>query len=107
MDNVDTTAPVDHEAAMELFGQDFTNASYDMLCAARETLYELDKTPTPENIIAQILMDMLGVGTNWSDPTEGKFTTAQKARFVEMADHMGPDWAQALYHAAVFITKVA
>lgn len=70
----------------------------DLVEGARE--FALDNgTVCREQVIAQILMDNLG-------PPEG-LDMETKQRLVVMAGHMGPVWAQALYHAAVFITKVA
>lgn len=58
-----------------------------------------------DSVIAQVLMNLLGEHDCGS--INGQFHSKTKVRLVEMADWMGPDWAQALYHAAVFITKVA
>ncbi len=55
-----------------------------------------------DQAVAQIIMDQLH---DWMD--DECLTGVSKERLVRMANHMGPDWAQALYHAAVFITKVA
>lgn len=62
-------------------------------------------------VLAQIIMEALndgGVSELGSDATfKGRYDKDMKVHLVEMADQMGPDYAQALYHAAVFITKVA
>lgn len=50
-------------------------------------------------MLAQLLMEYL-------IDLEG-LSPQHKLMMVEMADHMGPDWAQGLYRAAVFVTKVA
>lgn len=68
----------------------------------RDALLESCESCTEEEIIGQLLMNILG------DEGGGDHLTARlKVRLVTIAEHMGPDWAQALYHAAVFITKVA
>lgn len=81
---------------------------------ARDTLIETvnhhdDLTATM--IEAQMLMNLLDdgdVSVHGPDASiNGKFSTAHKVVFLEMADHMGPDWVQALYHAARFMTRVA
>lgn len=62
-------------------------------------------------VLAQIIMEALndgGVSELGPDATfKGRYDKDMKVHLVEMADQMGPDYAQALYHAAVFITKVA
>jgi hypothetical protein len=69
-----------------------------ILEGARE--FALDNgTICPEQVVAQIIMDTLG--------NPDGLDMATKQRLVVMAGHMGPDYAQALYHAAVFITRVA
>lgn len=97
------------------FYEQFDENAKAILEPARDTLLECGPaTARPEEIVAQILMNFLG-GTDFPhfddsqthDTCSGQFTADQKAFMVRMADHMGPDWAQALYHAAVFITKVA
>lgn len=75
----------------------------------RDTLIESVNSCSIEEIIAQVLMNLLDLPDNENGgPAEhGTFTADTKARLVHIGDHMGPDWAQALYRAAVFITKVA
>lgn len=76
--------------------------------AAREVMFETALEISPDAIIAQILMNMLGEFANeGTDVFDGHINTKLKARLVSIADWMGPDWAQALYHTAVFITKAA
>lgn len=62
-------------------------------------------------VLAQIIMEALndgGVSELGHDAVfKGRYDKDMKVHLVEMADQMGPDYAQALYHAAVFITKVA
>ena len=96
------------------FHADFEHQVRKLMEPVRDILLEHDTSARPEEIIAQLLMNFLG-GTDFPhfddsqvhDSTSGHFIADQKAFMVRMADHMGPDWAQALYHAAVFITKVA
>lgn len=97
MDTIDTTSSAFHRT----FDLNVAN----MMEPVRDTLIESVASCEPEEIIGQLLMNFLDDGVD--DAVDGRFTTAQKARLVAVADHMGPDWAQALYHAAVFITKVA
>lgn len=57
---------------------------------------------TPAKLLAQLLMEEL------IDLDEkGRISGQHKLMLVEMAEHMGPDWTQGLYRAAVFATKVA
>lgn len=58
---------------------------------------------TAETVLAQLLMEFLADATDADLELDG----AGKVRLAQMAVHMGPDWAQVLYRAAVFITKVA
>lgn len=78
---------------------------------ARE--YALDNGGIDANgLIAQMMMDS-GLFPSFVDPDlaggspDTVMTPTQKANLVHIAAHMGPDWCQALYHAAVFMTKVA
>lgn len=34
------------------------------------------------------------------------FSLDTRFRLTRLADYLGPDWTQALYHAAVFMTRV-
>lgn len=61
---------------------------------------------TLDKLLAQLLMYTLN-NDSVDELSSGQFDVEMKQRLVAMADHMGPDWAQALYHAAVFMTKVA
>lgn len=92
------------------FHAKFDEVSKSLLDSAREALLEADATVSREKLVAQIIMENLfphpcdpEVGSNW--PAD--MTTENKKTLVEIADHIGPDYAQALYHAAVFITRVA
>lgn len=61
------------------------------------------KQEKPDPIrLAQTLMDCFGAGPDrpLADANEKKF-------WVDVAEHMGPDYCQAMYHAAVFMTRVA
>lgn len=89
------------------FHQIFDENVRELMEPVRETLIESVESCTSEEIIGQLLMNLLG---DYEDPDKviaGSLSVDQKARLVRIASHMGPDWAQALYHAAVFITKVA
>ena len=57
-------------------------------------LRELDHTA-----FAQILMEKLSVQT--------ELTKADKMLALNVATHMGPDWAQKLYRFSVLVTKLA
>jgi hypothetical protein len=89
----------------------FDEVTKPLIEQARDTLVEtLDAPPTREQVIAQLMMDNLFAHP--CDPEAARdwpnlLTTEQKQSLVAIAGHMGPDWAQALYKAAVFITKVA
>jgi len=87
---------------MDKFHQEFDRNAKEILDPVREALIESVESCTKPEIIGQILMNFLGDGND-----KGHFSADEKTFFVHMADHMGPDWAQALYHAAVFITKGA
>lgn len=50
-----------------------------------------------EAVVGQILMEVMCDNLTGDD----------KVFLVRVAEHMGPDWAQSLYHTARFITKVA
>lgn len=94
----------------EAFHAEFKRISDELLEPARYPLLEGPSTVTRESLLAQLLMNELARGGDPEDldlTFDGKFNAAQKASFCRLADHMGPDWAQALYHAAVFITRVA
>lgn len=91
MDTIDTTLS-------DTFHQDFDTNLRELMEPVRETLLESVTSCSREEIIGQLLMNEL---------CDEPMTVDQKARLVRIADHMGPDWAQSLYHAAVFITKVA
>ncbi len=65
---------------------------------------------TEEAVFAQLIMTRMFAHPSDPKNPEGDITaltTENKVRLVRMAAYMGPDYAQALYHAAVFITKVA
>ena len=58
---------------------------------------------TIEIVIGQVLMNFL------TDEEEFDFalTPDMKRKLLGVAEAIGPDWAQAFYHASVFMTKVA
>jgi len=99
----------------ETFHAQFDSNAKQMLDEIRETLLEGPGTATREQIMGQLIMDNIFAhdldpdlsGREARDIFNGYLTADQKANLVKIADHLGPDWAQALYHAAVFITKVA
>ena len=41
------------------------------------------------------------------DPDDRYKLSANKRLWFDVADHMGPDYAQGMYHAATFVTKIA
>ena len=41
------------------------------------------------------------------DPDDRYKRSANKRLWFDVADHMGPDYAQGMYHAATFVTKIA
>jgi hypothetical protein len=93
------------------FHDAFDAEARNIMERAREALLEGPFTCSREEIIAQIIMEEM-----FAHPCDpglpkgadvGYQTTDMKASLVRIAGHLGPDWAQALYHAAVFITKVA
>jgi hypothetical protein len=95
----------------EQFHRDFEAVSQPILENVMEELLEGPGTCSREEFVAQLLMNEFfphpcDPDLNGNDPTE-IMTTEQKKFLVGVASHMGPDWAQALYRAAVFITKVA
>ena len=97
---------------LQLFNDKFQNIADAMMDSVAEQLFEQEVTnPSREQILAQLLMieffaHDLDPEKGVTDPI-GVLTTEQKAFLVRIAGHMGPDYAQALYHAAVFVTKVA
>ena len=77
----------------------------------KEELFEQGAVPTLETVLAQVLINNLfphelDPELHDNDPTE-IMTTEQKVILMRVASHMGPDWVQGLYHAVVFMTKVA
>lgn len=110
MDTNDATLPIaDSESGR--FHTAFDSVVRKIMEPVRDNM--IDSVPdikmdlNANTVIAQVLMNLLSDAWEGGNPEQGRFPIALKARFIEMADHMGPDWAQALYHAAVFITKVA
>lgn len=53
----------------------------------------------PDEAIGEILMTLVG--------GENRLSTETKKRAVGIAEHIGPDYAQALYRFAVLVTKLA
>lgn len=92
------------------FNESFQSIADPIMDGVCEDLFNQEiEQPTREQIIAQLLMDQLFAHPcdPQSDGNPATLTTAVKESLVRIAAHMGPDYAQALYHAAVFITKVA
>lgn len=93
----------------EEFSNKFDGVAAPMIDSLKEDLFEQEAHPYREVIVAQLMMDNLfphpcdpEADANWPD----ELTTEQKKFLVVVAAHMGPDWCQALYRAAVFMTKV-
>lgn len=61
-----------------------------------EITADLDLRPA---VLAQLIME--GV----SDPEGSRMTPRTKAYWIEVADHMGPDWIGGLRRAAAFMDK--
>jgi hypothetical protein len=106
---------INNTTASELVSADF-HVEFDknvreLLESIRDGLLESTESCRREEIIGQLLMEFIADdGFTGDDPESyfaGKFNLHQKQNFMAIASHMGPDWSQALYHAAVFITKVA
>jgi hypothetical protein len=94
--------------AADTFREAFDRAVDRLMESVGLTLLETTMSCTTEEIVGQLLMNFLdGAGDDPDAIFEGTFNVTQKQRLVALATHLGPDWAQALYHAAVFITKVA
>lgn len=93
------------------FHAEFDAEARALLEPVRETLLESTESCTAEEIIGQMLMNFINDdGFTGDDPDSafaGRFNVTQKQNMIAVAAHMGPDWCQALYHAAVFMTKVA
>ena len=85
----------------------FDSNARDIMEPVRLSLIESVESCSRDEIIAQTIMNLLGSDMDNGDPCAGRLGRELKVRLVTVAEHMGPDWAQALYHAAVFITKVA
>jgi hypothetical protein len=95
---------------LSAFNASFQAVADPIMDGVAESLFEqeLDQ-PTREQIIGQLLMEQLFAHP--CDPENtgrdiGTLTTEAKSSLVRIAAHIGPDYAQALYRAAVFITKV-
>lgn len=100
MDTIDTTSSAFHAT--------FDSNVRELMDPVRTTLLESAESCTKEEIVGQLLMNLLNAGGFSPGATiAGRFNLPQKQRFIAIAEHLGPDWAQALYRAAVFITKVA
>lgn len=95
----------------EQFHATFDSNVRELMEPVRDTLLESVESCTRPEIIGQLLMNVINDdGFTGDDPEAamaGRFNLHQKQNLMAIAEHIGPDWAQALYHAAVFITKVA
>jgi len=108
-------AQIDTEALeIDQFHIDFDAETRTMMEPIREAMLDFvhDRRLEQEDIIAQFIMEHLNphpcdAGYDPRNFPNGILTPEHKMRLVKIANHMGPDYAQALYHAAVFITKVA
>lgn len=88
---------------MNNFHEVFDANARAILEPVRQDLIESVNSCKPEEIIGQILM-------KWLDGEDGRGPDdyiVNKQRALAIAEHMGPDWCQALYHTVVFMTKVA
>lgn len=94
------------------FHREFDECVRPIVEAAREVMLETSLEVTREAFVARIMLDNLFPNhlepelANGGDPCK-IMTTEQKKFLVGIAGEIGPDWAQALYRAAVFITRVA
>lgn len=93
MDNDYTLAPVKFDEVFNVLKEEVREG----LLSVSGSAGEFDANCNRSTIIAQILMNTLGDNS----------TKPNLHDLLSMAEWMGPDHAQALYHAAVFITKVA
>lgn len=89
-----------NDTTSSAFHATFDSNVRELMEPVRETLIESTGSCMVEEIIGQLLMNLL------SD-SESNLSPSTKCSLVMIAEHMGPDWAQVLYRAAVFITKVA
>lgn len=95
-----------NDTSSSKFYEDFDRIVCEIMKPVQDQMIESVDTGldlSHDNVIAQLLIHTLGE----HGYPEGSFNGKTKVRLVEMADWMGPDWAQALYRASVFITKVA
>ena len=85
------------ESILGEISQEITEPILD--CASKG--HEINKG----SVTAQILMAFIGE----SEIGESNFTMPKELRkkLLDFADHCGPDWAQAFYHAIVFVTRNA
>lgn len=100
---------------VDKFHKDFDAIADDLLgpsSVVRETLLEGAGTCSREEILGQLMMENLFPhdcdvdNCALDDMQKGVLTREQKVFLIGVADHMGPDFCQALYHAAVFMTRV-
>jgi hypothetical protein len=90
-------ANVAHEIALAAFGNamdhsDDTDTRLDFLSSLSHKL--------PEELVPELILQLIGR----MQPVDGPLN---KSFWLNVAETLGPDWAQALYHGAVFATKVA
>lgn len=108
---IDHTADDNYPSASELFHSEFDLQVRALMEPVRTTLLESVESCEPAEIVGQLLMNFLNddgfAGDDPDSAMNGKFNVRQKQNLLAVADHMGPDWCQALYHATVFMTKVA
>lgn len=111
MDNIEElrVASLVADKVADEFHANFDEVSREVLERARESLLEGPGTCTRESFVAQIILNEMFADPLDNENTSGyeALTMDNKKALVEIAHHIGPNWAQALYRAAVFITKVA
>lgn len=116
MDNQDTSLAYDADKARGQIDEilsGFHNEIDEILDGFRESITEallnevaMGRSITEEVAFAQLIMERMFAHPLDLENTAG-LTSENKVCLVRMAAHLGPHYAQALYHAAVFITKVA
>lgn len=65
------------------------------------------KTACLAEDFAGVKLSPIALGQLLMETIDSPDDPVNKAYWLQVAEHIGPDYAQALYHAAVFTTKVA
>ena len=119
MDNQNTSLAYDADKARGQINEilsGFHNEIDEIIDGFHEDITEallneaaMGRSITEETAFAQLIMERMFAHPLdlENTPDIAVLTSENKVRLVRMATHLGPDYAQALYHAAVFITKVA